>query len=171
MSRECRKCNEIIPFQTKIDGKTKNLQNRKFCLKCSPFKKHNTSSYDPTARRRGKCYKDYCSDDKEKAKLNCYWRGLRIRDELYNKHGGKCIKCGYDKCQGALSFHHRDPSQKIFGLSLNMLWSKSKEDINKESEKCDLLCQNCHAEVEDAICRLRENHIVGRVNKYYGTNY
>ena len=40
--RDCRKCGERIPYLIKIDGKTKNLGNRKFCLKCSPYRGHNS---------------------------------------------------------------------------------------------------------------------------------
>lgn len=30
--------------------------------------------------------------------------------------GGKCEKCGYNKCLDALEFHHKDPSQKEFQI-------------------------------------------------------
>lgn len=64
--------------------------------------------------------------------------------------GGKCIRCGYSKCQGALVFHHRDPSEKdykICGKSLCKL-----DDVAKaELDKCDLLCSNCHAEVHAGL--------------------
>ena len=30
--------------------------------------------------------------------------------------GGKCEKCGYNKCIDALDFHHIDPSKKEFGI-------------------------------------------------------
>jgi hypothetical protein len=29
---------------------------------------------------------------------------------------GKCQICGYNKCNRALSFHHKDPNEKDFGL-------------------------------------------------------
>lgn len=31
--------------------------------------------------------------------------------------GGKCSICGYDRCKGALEFHHMDPNEKDFGIS------------------------------------------------------
>ena len=31
--------------------------------------------------------------------------------------GGKCIRCGYNKCLKALEFHHLDPSKKDFTIS------------------------------------------------------
>ena len=60
------------------------------------------------------------------------------------RHGGKCEKCGYDKCQRALEFHHLDPNVKDFGIS--SILTKSFTSLVEESDKCILLCSNCHAE-------------------------
>lgn len=60
------------------------------------------------------------------------------------RHGGKCEKCGYDKCQRALEFHHLDPNVKDFGIS--SILTKSFASLVEESDKCILLCSNCHAE-------------------------
>lgn len=56
--------------------------------------------------------------------------------------GGKCEKCGYDKCQAALQFHHLDPKKK----DLNPSQTRSPALFFKEIEKCILLCANCHFE-------------------------
>ncbi len=61
--------------------------------------------------------------------------------------------CDYDRCPGALDFHHRDPKQKEFGLSdrgLTRSWEKTKNEI----EKCVLICANCHREVHAGITQL-----------------
>lgn len=58
--------------------------------------------------------------------------------------GGKCHRCGYDKCVRALTFHHPD-EDKQFQLSQN--WWLSWERLKVELEKCTLLCTNCHHEV------------------------
>lgn len=60
--------------------------------------------------------------------------------------GGKCEKCGYNKCAAALDFHHRDPTQKelnIGGKAQTWAWARIKAEL----DKCDLLCSNCHREV------------------------
>jgi hypothetical protein len=57
--------------------------------------------------------------------------------------GGCCSRCGYDKCHGALHFHHIDPNQKEFSISRNT--SLSWEVIKLEVRKCVLLCANCHS--------------------------
>lgn len=60
--------------------------------------------------------------------------------------GGKCEKCGYNKCVAALEFHHLDPKEKEFALSDYRKLFKEKVLINKELDKCMLLCANCHRE-------------------------
>jgi len=58
--------------------------------------------------------------------------------------GGECQVCGYKKCRAALTFHHRDPSEKEF--SFNRYQKTSYKKLAIELEKCDLLCSNCHME-------------------------
>lgn len=57
--------------------------------------------------------------------------------------GGCCVRCGYNKFDGALQFHHKNPKEKSFNISTS---SKGWEAIKKELDKCELLCANCHAE-------------------------
>ena len=54
-----------------------------------------------------------------------------------------CVECGYDEHHSALQFHHRNPIEKVFNLARceNFTWQM----IQKEVEKCDVLCSNCHA--------------------------
>lgn len=58
--------------------------------------------------------------------------------------GGKCEKCGYNRCIAALEFHHPDPGEKDFQLSQSHVlgWV----EIRAEIDKCLLLCANCHRE-------------------------
>lgn len=72
-------------------------------------------------------------------------RRKKLKRLLVDYKGGKCIKCGYNKSYSALQFHHRNPEEKEFGLSMNGL-CRSLEVMKKEVDKCDLLCANCHAE-------------------------
>lgn len=64
------------------------------------------------------------------------WKALELR-------GCKCQMCGESR-PSTLCFHHRDPDSKSISLDsrsfANLKWSS----IEKELEKCDLLCHNCH---------------------------
>ena len=71
--------------------------------------------------------------------------------ELVELKGGKCQRCGYDKCIGALDFHHLDPSQKSFSLARGITKRISKDILIKEISKCILICSNCHGEINDGI--------------------
>lgn len=62
-----------------------------------------------------------------------------------------CSRCGYNKCAGALHFHHIDPSEKEFMISKAFCRSMSKDKLDKELKKCILLCANCHAEIEEKV--------------------
>ena len=35
---QCLNCKNNIPWQITVDGKSRNLRNRKYCLSCVPFK-------------------------------------------------------------------------------------------------------------------------------------
>lgn len=76
-------------------------------------------------------------------------RRLKVKADLVALFGGKCKRCGYSKSKRALAFHHRDRSMKKFQICGPTVlgWAK----LVAEAEKCDLLCANCHAEVEDEL--------------------
>jgi hypothetical protein len=71
----------------------------------------------------------------------------RLKVKAIGYKGGKCILCGYDRCNAALEFHHVDKGAKGFGLSRGGR-IRSWESIMKELDKCVLVCANCHREVE-----------------------
>ena len=65
------------------------------------------------------------------------------RKQMYvDLKGGKCEKCGYNKCKGALDFHHRDKTTKEFAINKNLSLERMKDEL----DKCTLLCANCHRE-------------------------
>lgn len=81
------------------------------------------------------------------------YRRKRVKD--YKKMaidylGGKCSKCGYDKCNRALEFHHKDRTTKKYEIS-KIFHRLSWEEIKKELDKCILVCSNCHREIEDSL--------------------
>ena len=68
-----------------------------------------------------------------------------MKKKVIEIKGGKCEWCGYDKCLDALELHHLDPSTKDYQLS-NTGGAPSFDKFLAESEKCILLCANCHRE-------------------------
>lgn len=73
-------------------------------------------------------------------------RGAERRLKLIELRGGKCCRCSYCKNQAAMEFHHLDPATKLFGLDLRKCSNSKWKALVAESEKCILLCANCHAE-------------------------
>lgn len=73
-------------------------------------------------------------------------RGLERKVYFINKLGGCCSKCGYKHNIAVLEFHHRNPKEKEFWVDARAFSNYSLEKLEKELEKCDLLCANCHRE-------------------------
>lgn len=73
--------------------------------------------------------------------------------KIKESRGGKCQRCGYNKCIKALEFHHLDPSKKDFTISNDHF--KLTEAV-EESKKCILLCSNCHKELHDNLWDINE---------------
>ena len=75
------------------------------------------------------------------------WR-KRTKKKLIEYKGGKCELCGYNKCDSALQFHHKDHTEKYFSISGRSL---SFDRLKEEVDKCMLVCSNCHAEIHEKI--------------------
>jgi hypothetical protein len=74
----------------------------------------------------------------------CALLKYNFKAECISYKGGKCEKCGYNRCPDALEFHHLNPEEKDFEIS-----SVRKYDfalVQDELDKCVLLCSNCHRE-------------------------
>lgn len=71
---------------------------------------------------------------------------------LIEELGGKCEICGYSRCDRAMTFHHRDPSEKEFTIGAMRTISLNKALV--EVRKCALLCFNCHMEVEEGVVEI-----------------
>ena len=75
-------------------------------------------------------------------------RRKKLKDMAIKYKGGKCQLCGYKRCEDALEFHHVSPSKKDFGVSKDGL-TRSWEKVQKEIDKCILVCANCHRELHN----------------------
>lgn len=92
----------------------------------------------------------YTNPDKKRAYQRVWTKRKKElrKKRLVEQFGGECTLCGYNKYHGALDFHHRDPSQKKFGLGkITRNW----DDVVAEARKCDLVCANCHRELHASM--------------------
>ena len=61
------------------------------------------------------------------------------RSELIERLGGRCSRCSKTH---NLEFDHKDPREKSFDIG--KLLNYSKQRIEQELTKCQLLCDDCH---------------------------
>jgi hypothetical protein len=66
--------------------------------------------------------------------------------EVIELMGGKCVKCGYDKCVAALEFHHPDPTKKD-QENWRAIRNRGKDYLREQTKECIILCSNCHKEL------------------------
>lgn len=189
----CEKCSASFPNSVIIDGKIRNLQNRKYCLDCSPFNQHNTKNLvniqrtstrnvfqlpDDGLRRCARCkemlavanfYFNRTGDKltsycKACANAQTIKRQQALKRQCVLYKGGKCQRCGYSRYVGALEFHHIDPKQKDFILSHAR--NTTFEKVKPEIDKCMLVCSNCHRElhaIERGMLQPDEPNDLGQV--------
>ncbi|MBC8104509.1 MAG: HNH endonuclease [Cytophagales bacterium] len=126
-----------------LAGVERELRNRRYCLLCVPFRGQNNLSVAQVAGRRTSPGTARFRRWQERARSE-------RKSALVSLLGGKCLRCGYDRCTAALEFHHREPKEKLFNLGKDNLL-KRWEAVVAEAKKCDLVCANCHREIEDEI--------------------
>lgn len=114
--------------------------NNKVCTKCL-IEKDLKDFY----KKRNGLYHTYCKICLNSTAMN---RQQNLKKLSVDYKGGKCKHCGYNKCIGALQFHHIDPTKKDFNISKK---NKCFENLKKELDKCVLLCSNCHVEEHDRL--------------------
>lgn len=115
----------------------------RFCPRCKKYIK--TENFH---QRRGKLnsstYCKSCTSDQTLERV----RNLKL--QMIEYKGGCCTRCGYDKYQGALEFHHLNPGEKDFNPSRLKRYSFDHR-VKHELDKCILVCANCHREVHNEL--------------------
>lgn len=134
------------------------MMNEKVILKECP--QHGLTEHVLRSDGRYRCRK--CAADYIQHKR------YKIKEKAVEYKGGKCEICGYDKCIDALEFHHLDPSQKDFGISKEG-YSNKWENIQKELDKCIMVCANCHREIHSRDHKKIKDIIINKRNDI--TNY
>ena len=132
--KKCRVCDK--------EFKPKNSSQLNCSSECSRLYRKNrikiwTSSENGSIscdKRRAKA--------KEKEKNNY----LKNRAYFILSKGNRCEFCGIENLpMSCFDFHHKDPKEKEYNISELMSLVHSKEKLEKELEKCILLCKHCHS--------------------------
>jgi hypothetical protein len=118
--REWKRKKRLEPGFLKYENKVQKKAYRKRMKDPIRKMKHNKSTAEYVAKQR-----------------------LLTKQKAVELKGGKCSACGYSKNLNALDFHHVDPTQKEFAIYSCIVWEK----VEKELQKCVLLCANCHREI------------------------
>lgn len=119
----------------------KGIMAEKTCAICGAKFRPKT----PAANLRKCCYD--CMPDGVQLTRGAFLAKIKIQ------RGGKCERCGYDKCIKALEFHHLDPNKKDFTISNDHF---KLDEAVEESKKCILICANCHRELHDNLWNVEE---------------
>ena len=127
------------------------------CKECGKYKDRPwattfTQTGQPEYRPRcHPCHLEFLKRQQSKFRKNISTsakvRKSNRKKECINYLGGKCISCGYCKSPHALTFHHKRREEKYKDVSsmLDYSWAK----LSFELDRCELLCFNCHMEIEE----------------------
>lgn len=136
MKKLCSKCQqekELSEFRkdkSRVDGVTSSC---KVCMR-SFYRSQYSAKYSDKYSERNKNRRDT-----QAAML------LEYKSTL------SCAVCN-ENTPVCLEFHHRDPSQKDFGVGSSV--GRSWEKIIEEIQKCVCLCSNCHKKVHAGLVTL-----------------
>jgi hypothetical protein len=105
-------------------------------------KKHGTTDFFLSSEGRYRC---------KRCNIECVKRRRKnVKILAVEYKGGCCSSCGYNKCLSALEFHHLDPNEKDFSLSVTG-HTRSWKSVKAELDKCILVCSNCHREIHESL--------------------
>ncbi|RZK31328.1 MAG: hypothetical protein EOO61_18165 [Hymenobacter sp.] len=77
-----------------------------------------------------------------------------IKEKLFVAFGGRCACCSLVDDPVAFDFHHRDPTEKDFGIAkVARSWTKVKE----EAVKCAMVCAICHRKIHAGMISLPDS--------------
>ena len=126
----------------------------KICSKCKEEKsielfsknKSKKSGYSCECKECHKIIrKKYYDNNKEKEINRVHIRRTQqVKDFKEFKSKLKCILCNENHI-ATLHFHHLDPSIKEIDLPTAVRLGWSRDKLEKEINKCVVLCANCHA--------------------------
>lgn len=140
--------------------------NTKVCCRCYKTKPLEEFGPDKRARDSHQSACRSCVSDRAKDLHN---KNIVSRKALAKKHRDRktqklydyktekgCRFCGFKDHGSALDFHHPNPDMKEFNVGniRRRAWSK----IQKEIDKCWVVCANCHRMLHQGVTLERSKH-------------
>lgn len=122
--KTCPSCNKTKNIDDFGLNKSKKDGRQSTCKAC--FKIYRDRHYQEN--------KEYYLDNAKKNKQ-------KSRDLIAEARKGGCVKCGEDH-PAVLDFHHLNDNEKDFNVT--QVNRKGFRQVQKEIEKCIVLCSNCH---------------------------
>lgn len=157
MSYRLCACGRAIHLSTRVNGKLKNFQHRRRCLRCLPFgmkrgRWHGIVTRTPDEASRACRERLRARYRERRLELGrCPVTAMRIsrRRFVVDLVGAACQLCRYGRCKRNLVFHH------VTGKKELMLSSPSFQvrlsSMVKELRKCAVVCHNCHGEIHEGL--------------------
>ncbi len=111
----------------------------KICSKCGiekPITEYHKNGFD---RQGNQKYRGYCKTCANKLESARYYE----KKAYCENQKQCCAKCG-DTRPYVLDFHHKDKDDKDF--TIGKMKKGAYETLQKEIDKCVVLCANCHRE-------------------------
>lgn len=163
--KECSLCGKMLPI-VRFSVAKKHYSSR--CKDCLNEYAKKRRSLPEEKKKISDYHKNYKKNPENREKINARQRlwnkkpkSRVIKNEQRKKwtlnekrksiayKGGKCIICGYNKCEAALEFHHINPENKI-GIKDHLSFENSRAEL----DKCVLLCCRCHREFHQGLITL-----------------
>lgn len=153
----CAKCGSTFPNRIMVDGSVRVVSKRRFCLRCSPFGKHNTRDLlmvrpIPHCRNCGKPVRMvYCNHKcQHEFHYHEYIRRWKQGDETGNIRGGDTIS---PYVRRYLMEKHKSQCQLCGWGLINPVTQKTPLTVehkdgdatNTTEDNLALLCPNCHS--------------------------
>ncbi len=126
--RKCSHCKEIYTLEENFRKRKNKTGKDAYEYRCHPCLRKNRRE---TRRNNVERYRGYAK--------KLYIKNKKYIYDILLKN--PCVVCG-ESDPACLDFDHIDPSEKEFHISQSVYMSAKK--VQKEIEKCQVLCANCH---------------------------
>ena len=163
----CKFCGKEFEREKKQVTRSKKLGSKIFCsVSCSSkyawkqgsYEFHREKTQTPEELKEWK--RQWYKRNKKRIIKKSAIRSEKIRKEMYQflddykeNHGCKICEETEPCC---LVFHHLNPQEKDLSISMAVRKGWGKARLQKEIDKCVVLCANCHRKLHAGVTQLVE---------------